>query len=244
VLIKARRRVRIDEVLFAQLSKILGDTEVRVKPFVTSEVDYHTADDEENFWIAQANARLTEYDEFAEERVLARYQGEFLEENSDNIDYMDVSPRQTVSVATALIPFLEHDDVNRALMGANMQRQAVPLLRPQSPICGTGIERQIAIDSGQVVVSQISGEVTSATGRRIEIVDENGEVHTYRLRKFVRSNAGTCINQRPIVNKGDYVTAGQVIADSSSTEKGELALGQNILVADRKSTRLNSSHRL
>src|SRR5207302_7688102 len=124
-------------------------------PFVSNEVDYRTADDEENFWIAQANAKLTNTSEFADERVLARYQGEFSEENADNMDYMDVSPRQTVSVATALIPFLEHDDVNRALMGANMQRQAVPLLRPQSPICGTGIERQVAIDSGQAVVSEI-----------------------------------------------------------------------------------------
>ena len=152
-------------------------------------------------------------------------------ESADTMDYMDVSPRQTVSVATALIPFLEHDDVNRALMGANMQRQAVPLLRPQSPICGTGIERQVAIDSGQVQVSKVSGEVVSATARKIDIVDDQGEVHTHRLRKFVRSNAGTCINQRPIVRKGDYVNAGQVIADSSSTENGELALGQNILVA-------------
>ncbi|HZR39761.1 MAG TPA: DNA-directed RNA polymerase subunit beta, partial [Ktedonobacteraceae bacterium] len=231
VLIPARKRVRVDEKLFAQLSQILGDAEVRIKPFVSDEVDYHTADDEENFWIAQANAKLTENSEFAEERVLARYEGEFVMESSDTIDYMDVSPRQTVSVATALIPFLEHDDVNRALMGANMQRQAVPLLRPQSPICGTGIERQVAVDSGQVVVSRVNGEVMSATARRIEIVDEQGEVHSYRLRKFVRSNAGTCINQRPIVHKGDYVSAGQVIADSSSTELGELALGQNILVA-------------
>ncbi len=231
VLIKARTRVRVDETLFQQLSEILGDAMVRVRPFVTDEVDYHTADDEENFWIAQANAILSENDEFTEDRVLARYQGEFVMESSDNLDYMDVSPRQTVSVATALIPFLEHDDVNRALMGANMQRQAVPLLRPQSPICGTGIERQIAIDSGQVVVSRTSGEVVSSTARRIEVLDENGEVHSYRLRKFVRSNAGTCINQRPIVSKGDYVTAGQVIADNTSTENGELALGQNILVA-------------
>ena len=152
-------------------------------------------------------------------------------ESADTMDYMDVSPRQTVSVATALIPFLEHDDVNRALMGANMQRQAVPLLRPQSPICGTGIERQVAIDSGQVQVSKVSGEVVSATARKIDIVDDQGEVQTHRLRKFVRSNAGTCINQRPIVRKGDYVNAGQVVADSSSTENGELALGQNILVA-------------
>ncbi len=231
VLIKARTRVRVDEALFAQLSSILGDTEVRIKPYVTLDVDYRTADDEENFWIAQANAKLSATNEFTEERVLARYQGEFSEENADSMDYMDVSPRQTVSVATALIPFLEHDDVNRALMGANMQRQAVPLLRPQSPICGTGIERQVAIDSGQVQVCRASGEVVSATARKIEIVDDNGEVHNYRLRKFVRSNAGTCINQRPLVRKGDYVNVGQVIADSSSTENGELALGQNILVA-------------
>ena len=231
VLIKARTRVRVDEPLFAQLSQILGDAEVRIKPFVTLEVDYRTADDEENFWIAQANTKLTENSEFAEERVLARYQGEFAMESADNMDYMDVSPRQTVSVATALIPFLEHDDVNRALMGANMQRQAVPLLRPQSPICGTGVERQVAIDSGQVQVSKDNGEVVSATARKIDIVDDEGELHTYRLRKFVRSNAGTCITQRPLVRKGDYVNVGQVIADSSSTENGELALGQNILVA-------------
>jgi DNA-directed RNA polymerase subunit beta len=231
VLIKARTRPRVTRELASKLAQILGDAEIRVKPFVTDEVDYHTADDEENFWIAQANAKLTEDNEFAEDRVLARYEGEFVIENSDNIDYMDVSPRQMVSVATALIPFLEHDDVNRALMGANMQRQAVPLLRPQSPICGTGIERQIAIDSGQVVVNEADGEVVSATARRIEVVDQRGDLHTYHLRKFVRSNNGTCINQRPIVKKGDWVVAGQVIADSSSTEKGELALGQNILVA-------------
>ncbi len=194
-------------------------------------MDYRTADDEENFWIAQANAKLTPSNEFAEERVLARYQGEFSEENSDHMDYMDVSPQQTVSVATALIPFLEHDDVNRALMGANMQRQAVPLLRPQSPICGTGIERQVAVNSGQVQVSRVNGEVVTATGRKIEVIDDEGQLHEYRLRKFVRSNAGTCINQRPIVIEGDRVSVGQVIADSSSTENGELALGQNILVA-------------
>ncbi len=231
VLIKARERVRIDQALFKQLSELLGDAQIRIRPYVSEVVDYQTADDEENYWIAQANAKLGENNEFAEDRVLARYQGEFFMEPSDNIDYMDVSPRQTVSVATALIPFLEHDDVNRALMGANMQRQAVPLLRPQSPICGTGIERQIAIDSGQVIVNRVNGEVTSATARRIEVVDEHGEVQSYRLRKFVRSNTGTCINQRPIVKKGDYVIAGQVLADNTSTENGELALGQNILVA-------------
>ncbi len=231
ILVKARTRVRVDEALFESLSKALGDTEVRIRPFVTEQVDYRTADDEENFWIAQANAKLDNKGEFIEDRVLARYQGEFVMESAETMDYMDVSPKQTVSVATALIPFLEHDDVNRALMGANMQRQAVPLLRPQSPICGTGIERQVAIDSGQVAVSTVSGEVVTSSAREIQIVDDQGEVHTLRLRKFVRSNGGTCINQRPIVRKGDYVTAGQVIADGSSTEDGELALGQNILVA-------------
>src|SRR6266487_3694281 len=203
VLVKARTPVRVDEALFNKLSQLLGDAEVRIRPFVTDEVEYHTADDEENFWIAQANVKLTSNNEFESERVLARYQGDFAEERSDSIDFMD----------------------------ANMQRQAVPLLRPQSPICGTGIERQVAIDSGQVLVSQVSGEAVASTARKIDIIDEQGEVHSYRLRKFVRSNAGTCINQRPIVNKGDYVNAGQVIADSSSTESGELALGQNILVA-------------
>src|SRR5215831_991099 len=231
VLVPARTRVRVDETLFENLSKALGDSDVRIKPFVTEQVEYRTADDEENFWIAQANAKLDTKGEFIEDRVLARYQGEFVMESADTMDYMDVSPKQTVSVATALIPFLEHDDVNRALMGANMQRQAVPLLRPQSPICGTGIERQVAIDSGQVAVSTVSGEVLSSSARQIQIMDDQGEIHTFRLRKFVRSNAGTCINQRPIVRKGDYVTAGQVIADGSSTEDGELALGQNILVA-------------
>jgi DNA-directed RNA polymerase subunit beta len=232
VMLPARSRVRIDEALFTRMQEAVGpDTEIRIRPFVTDEVDYRTADDEERFFIAQANARLLPDGEFAQERVMGRYQGEFVMEASDNADYMDVSPRQTVSVATALIPFLEHDDVNRALMGANMQRQAVPLLRPQSPICGTGIERQVAIDSGQVLVSEVSGEVARATARQIVIVDEQGEEHSYSLRKFVRSNAGTCINQRPSVSKGDFVAAGEVIADSSSTENGEIALGQNILVA-------------
>jgi DNA-directed RNA polymerase subunit beta len=246
--------VRVDEALFNKLSLLLGRTEIAVRPFVTSEVEYYSADDEEQFWIAQANAKLSDSNEFIEERVLTRYQGEFFLESSDILDYMDVSPQQTVSVASALIPFLEHDDVNRALMGAGMQRQAVPLLRPQSPICGTGMERQVALDSGHVVISPASGEVVSVTARKIEIlpstphetqfsfqhdvgeessrkVDDKGEVHTVHLRKFLRSNAGTCINQWPIVRKGQYVKAGQVIADSSSTQHGELALGQNVLVA-------------
>ena len=231
ILLKARTAVRVDEVLFNKLAGVLGKTEVRIKPFVTDEVNYYTADDEENFRIAQANVRLTANNEFDEERIVARYQGEFVEERPENIDFVDISAHQIVSIATSLIPFLEHDDVSRAQMGANMQRQAVPLLRPQAPICGTGMERQIAIDSGHVILSHVNGEVVSATARRIEIIDEQGDLHTYSLRKFVRSNAGTCINQRPIVRKGDRVYTRQVIADSTSTENGELALGQNILVA-------------
>jgi len=220
----------VDEDLAKKLGK-RGKDEIAIRPWVSMDVDFLTADDEERFVIAQANVALDEEGHFLDDRVLARYNGDFVREYSRRIDYMDVAPRQTVSVAAALIPFLEHDDVNRALMGANMQRQAVPLLRPQSPIVGTGIERQVAIDSGHVVLSECAGEVVSSTARQIVILDDDGVEHVHRLRKFVRSNQGTCINQRPIVNKGDRVAAGQPIADSSSTEDGELALGQNILVA-------------
>jgi DNA-directed RNA polymerase subunit beta len=194
-------------------------------------VEYLTADDEERFTVAQANAQLDEYNHLVDERVTGRHYGEFIEASPDHVDFMDISPSQMVSVAAALIPFLEHDDVNRALMGANMQRQAVPLLRPQSPIVGTGVERQVAVDSGHVITAKASGEVVSSTARKIVILDDNGETHTHRLRKFIRSNQGTCINQRPIVHKGDRVAKGDPIVDSSSTEDGELALGQNILVA-------------
>ncbi|HEX3269330.1 MAG TPA: DNA-directed RNA polymerase subunit beta [Ktedonobacterales bacterium] len=220
----------VDEALAAKLAK-LGDQEIAIKAWVSDDVSYLTADEEESFVIAQANAPLDDEGHFVNTRVLARYLGNFVQEPGSRIDFMDVSPRQTVSVAAALIPFLEHDDVNRALMGANMQRQAVPLLRPQAPVVGTGVERQVAIDSGQVVLAEADGEVVSSTARAIVIVDDEGVEHTHKLRKFVRSNQGTCINQRPIVNKGDRVHKGQPIADSSSTEGGELALGQNILVA-------------
>jgi DNA-directed RNA polymerase subunit beta len=220
----------VDEALATKLAK-LGDQEIAIRAWVSDDVSYLTADEEESFVIAQANAPLDDEGHFVNTRVLARYLGNFVQEPGSRIDFMDVSPRQTVSVAAALIPFLEHDDVNRALMGANMQRQAVPLLRPQAPVVGTGVERQVAIDSGQVVLAEADGEVVSATARAIVIVDDEGVEHTHKLRKFVRSNQGTCINQRPIVNKGDRVHKGQPIADSSSTEGGELALGQNILVA-------------
>ncbi len=221
-------------IVDADLAKKLaarGAEEVPIRPWVSQEVDYLTADDEERYVIAQANVPLDEFGHFHTERVLARHNGDFVQETVPHVDYMDVAPKQTVSVAAALIPFLEHDDVNRALMGANMQRQAVPLLRPQAPIVGTGIERQVAIDSGQVLVAEEDGEVVSATARQIVIVDDEGVEHVHKMRKFVRSNQGTCINQRPTVNKGDRVTKGQPIADSSATENGELALGQNILVA-------------
>ncbi len=221
---------RVDEATAAKI-EALGDKLIAIRPWVSEEVNYLTADEEEKWRIAQANSPLDEDNHFVSNRVLARYNGDFVQEQATRIDYMDVSTRQTVSVAAAMIPFLEHDDVNRALMGANMQRQAVPLLRPQAPIVGTGMERQVAVDSGQVVLAQADGEVTSVTGRAIDVVDDNGEEHHHKLRKFIRSNQGTCINQRPIVTKGDRVHAGQVIADSSSTENGELALGQNILVA-------------
>jgi len=226
----APAQTEIDEALFAKLSKLPAQ-DVAIFPWVSKEVDYLTADDEEHFVIAQANAPLDGKGHFLNDRVSARYEGRFVEDPPGRMDYMDVSPRQTVSVAAALIPFLEHDDVNRALMGANMQRQAVPLLQPQAPVVGTGIERQVAVDSGQVVLARVDGTVVSSTARQIVILDEEGVEHTHRLRKFIRSNQGTCINQRPIVNKGDVVTKGQSIADSSSTENGELALGQNILVA-------------
>ncbi len=223
------RGTKVDDKVAETLKKRSG--KVDIEPWVTMDVDYLTADEEEKFVIAQANAPLSDEGHFLGNRVLARYNGNFVQEPASRVDYMDISPRQTVSVPAALIPFLEHDDVNRALMGANMQRQAVPLLRPQSPIVGTGIERQVAVDSGQVVVAPADGEITSVTARQIVLVDDEGVEHDMRLRKFVRSNQGTCINQRPIVNKGDRVAKGQPLADSSSTENGELALGQNILVA-------------
>jgi DNA-directed RNA polymerase subunit beta len=223
---------RIDEAL-AKKIRNAGIEEVAIRPFASVDIVFLTADEEEDFAIAQANARLTENDEFAEERVSVRFGEGFELEPPARVNYMDVSPRQLVSVATALIPFLEHDDANRALMGSNMQRQAVPLLRPEAPYVGTGTERRAAYDSGQLVVSESAGVVTSVTGREIVVTDDtdHNEEHRYRLRKFVRSNQGTTINQRPIVMKGQRVELGDVLGDSSSTDGGELALGQNVLVA-------------
>ncbi len=212
----------------------LPEQTVAVKPYVSMMPDsivYLAADGEEGKDIAQASAAIDEKGQFIDERIETRRGEGVGMEPPENIEYMDVSPMQLVSVSTALIPFLEHDDANRALMGSNMQRQAVPLLRPESPLVGTGMESRVARDSGQVIISRVNGIVTEATGERIAIVDENGEMHTHRLMKFLRSNQGTCINQRAIVNKGDVVRVGQILADSSSTGGGELALGQNVLVA-------------
>jgi len=202
-----------------------------IKPRVTEEIVYLAADEEEEHHVAQANAKLDAKGYFVDERIPARFRDSFPEARPNQIEYMDVSPKQVVSVATALIPFLEHDDANRALMGSNMQRQAVPLLEPEAPIVGTGMEAKAALDSGQVLTSKVTGVVTSVTAERIAVEADSGELHEYPLDKFVRSNQGTCINQRPIVIVGQRVQAGEPIADSSSTDKGELALGRNILVA-------------
>ncbi len=202
-----------------------------IRPIVTDEIHYMPADEEEEHVVAQANAPLDDEGHFTAERIPSRYRDTFPEARASQIEYMDVSPKQVVSVATALIPFLEHDDANRALMGSNMQRQAVPLLEPESPIVGTGMEDRAARDSGQVLVARRGGLVTSVTAERIHIETDAGELDEYKLLKFVRSNQGTCINQRPIVDVGARVTDGQPIGDSSSTQQGELALGRNVLVA-------------
>lgn len=204
---------------------------VLIKPKVTDQIEYLSADDEDNYIIAQANAVLSEKGEFVDDRISVRYHQTFALEPVEKVDYMDVSPKQIVGISAALIPFLEHDDANRALMGSNMQRQAVPLIRPEASMVGTGMEFQAAVDSGQVVVTEKAGEVISATGTAVVVREEDGKEHKYSLRKFNRSNQSTCIDQRPIVNKGDIVPAGAVLADSSSTDMGELALGQNVFVA-------------
>ncbi|GAB4572045.1 MAG: DNA-directed RNA polymerase subunit beta [Anaerolineae bacterium] len=219
----------VDEKLAAKLAKA-GITDVPIVPFVSDEVHYLSADEEDNYFIAQANAELDNLGQFIKARVAARHNQKFLRAAIDRIDYMDVAPRQIVGISASLIPFLEHDDANRALMGSNMQRQAVPLLQPDVPIVSTGMEDQAAYDSGQVLVSDVSGEVTSVQGDHIVIKTEEGD-RIYRLRKYNRSNQSTCIDQRPVVRKGQWVHAGQVIADSSSTVEGNLALGHDVLCA-------------
>ncbi|NWF81173.1 MAG: DNA-directed RNA polymerase subunit beta [Chloroflexi bacterium] len=226
----AEAGTEVNRALAEQIAELPLKT-IRIQPVVSQETEYLSADEEDRFVVAQANAPLDAHNRFVQASASCRFAEKFVQERVDRIDYMDVSPKQVVSVSTALIPFLEHDDANRALMGSNMQRQAVPLLRPDAPIVGTGMEYRAARDSGQVVVARQAGVVLSATGDRIVIQEEDGSEREYRLRKFMRSNQDTCINQRPAVMRGQRVQAGDVIADSSSTDNGELALGQNILVA-------------
>ena len=198
---------------------------------VTDDVRYLTADEEDEMTVAQANVPLTKDSWFADERVTARHKHDTLLIPGENVDYMDVSPRQVVSIATAMIPFLENDDANRALMGANMQRQAVPLLRTQAPLVGTGMEYKAARDSGVVILAKNAGVVEKVTAVEIHVRTDNGKLDTYKLLKYLRSNQGTCINQRPIIYKGERVEKGQVLADGPATDNGELALGFNVLVA-------------
>lgn len=196
---------------------------------VTDEIHYLTADEEDNFAIAQANTPIDEDGNFLVERVTVRYRHDVRLVAPEQVEYMDVSPKQVFSVATTLIPFLENDDANRALMGSNMQKQAVPLMRPEAPLVGTGMEYKAAYDSGLIVVAKRAGKVNRVTARKIVIETDDGEKDVYRLHKFERSNQGTCINQRPIVSHGERVEAGQVIADGPATDLGELALGRNLL---------------
>jgi DNA-directed RNA polymerase subunit beta len=199
---------------------------------VTDDIDYLTADEEDRHVVAQANSPTDAKGKFEEDRVLVRRKGGEVDYvAATDVDYMDVSPRQMVSVATAMIPFLEHDDANRALMGANMQRQAVPLVRSEAPLVGTGMELRAAIDAGDVVVAEKAGVVEEVSADYITVMADDGTRHSYRMRKFNRSNHGTCANQKPIVDSGQRVESGQVIADGPCTENGEMALGKNLLVA-------------
>ncbi len=212
---------------------------------VLEKVDYLTADQEEKYVVAQANSVVDNHSRLVGPKVSVRYKGDFLEIEPSKVDYMDVSPKQLVSVAAALIPFLEHDDANRALMGSNMQRQGVPLLQPETPIVGTGLEGRVARDSKILILSESSGRVASVTAHQMVVtkdgklpdhkkklkMDPKEDIYVYELRKFMRSNAGTCINQRPIVRRGEHVKKGQVLADGPCTDGGELALGRNVLVA-------------
>ncbi len=227
ILAKAGERIAPE---LAEKIKKTGVKEVLIEPFVSTTVEYLAADVEDKFVIAQANSPLNEFGEFERGRASSRYQGGFILAPAGNIDYMDVAPHQIVGISAALIPFLEHDDANRALMGSNMQAQAVPLLVPDVPLVSTGMEYNAAKYSGQVVVAEDDGDVVVVSGNKIVVRSAKG-TRTYNLRKYHRSNQSTCIDQRPTVEKGQRVHKGDVIADSSSTVGGELALGQNVLIA-------------
>jgi DNA-directed RNA polymerase subunit beta len=219
---------RVTAKMLKSLAKAGKD--ISVVPFISDHVDYLSADAEDKYVIAQANAPLTDDHEFVRERISCRYHSGFVFQHPESVDYMDVAPHQVVGISAALIPFLEHDDANRALMGSNMMAQAVPLVRPEIPMVSTGMEYNAALDSGQVIVAVENGEVISVTGSTITVKEKKG-TRTYQLRKYQRSNQSTCIDQRPAVVKGQLIKRGDIIADSSSTESGELALGQNVVVA-------------
>ena len=221
---------RIDDKVAEKIAR-LGLDDVPVHPYISDELTFLTADLEDFYSVAQANSALNDHGEFEGAQVTVRREDRFLLRRADNVDFMDVDPKQIVSVSTALIPFLEHDDANRALMGSNMLRQGVPLVRPEAPVVGTGMERPVAINSGHVVIATKAGEVMSVHADRVLVREVDGGIQVYNLRKYVRSNNSTTIDQRPLVQKGDLVAEGTILADSSSTEMGELALGQNVLVA-------------
>ena len=224
------KRTLITKKVAGKLSS-LPHGHIKVNTFASEQIIYLTADKEEQYTIAQANALLNQKSEFIEDGIGVIRGGKYLKESAENIDLMDVSPKQLFSVTTSLIPFLEHDDANRALMGSNMQRQAVPLLSPEAPLVATGMEREVARYSGHVTFAREDGEVVSVTSNQIVINEVDGNEHVYPLMKFVRTNQGTCINQRPIVSRGDKIKKGQVVVDSSATDQGELALGQNVICA-------------
>ena len=228
-----RRGQAVSKKSMTRLASLSTRT-VEVRPFVSDkpeDIIYLSADREEKFVIAQASVKLDDKNQFVRDRVEVRIGEKYSEESPDLVGYMDVSPMQITSVSASLIPFLEHDDANRALMGSNMQRQSVPLLRPEAPLVGTGIEGRVARDSGQVVLAHSPGVVTSVTGDRIIVRNGDVDGDVYKLVKCARTNQGTCFNQRPVVQCGDVIQPGHILADSSSTENGELALGQNVLVA-------------
>mgnify|MGYP001051989314 CR=1 FL=1 len=228
---KLKSGERITADLYKEIKKLKKDLDfIPIHPFVSDEVEYLSADKEDQKNIAQANTVIDENLEFVNERVSSRYQSDFITSDPLNIDYIDVAPNQIVGISASLIPFLEHDDANRALMGSNMMAQAVPLIVPDLPIVSTGLEGYVAMDSGQVVTAQENGEIISVTGKQITVKTENGN-KVYPLKKYQRSNQSTCIDQRPIVRKGQRIKCGDVIADSSSTVRGDLALGQNVLIA-------------
>jgi len=226
----AREGERITEDMLPAIAR-QSKKVIFVVPFVSDDVEYLSADAEDKYVIAQANSPLNEYNEFSDDRISCRQHSDFTVTTPDNINFIDVAPNQVVGISAALIPFLEHDDANRALMGSNMQAQAVPLIQPEVPLISTGMEAFAARDSGQVLVAEEDGEVISVTGRQVVVRGISGNVRAYTLRKYQRSNQSTCIDQRPAVTKGQLIRKGDVLADSSSTVNGNLALGQNVVVA-------------